>query len=1152
MAATGVSGSPEGGTLRLSTIGEDIPMVEVMEEEEKEVTKEERAEEASERPMTALSELGSFHKLILAQAIKEYKGGKTEIGLFHGKGSATMKNGDSYNGEFAHGLFHGKGRYLWAKTGVVYDGEWNMCKIQGKGRYDWPDGSWYEGGVLNGLRDGYGIFCRASQIAFCLYEGHFKKGKRHGEGKLYYTENKDSYYDGGWKDGMRHGKGTIKYNSGNVYKGSWISDKKNGYGEMTWATVDQWYKGEWVSDHPSGHGEYTWGRSDANGAASKRVSYKRSVTHYQRNNSYLGSMKYGMRDGQGTFYYATGDVYHGGWKRNMREGKGCLVDENGNVFRGEYKYGRQIPKSKPETPTEHPQPPREETKITKTERHSNKFNTSAHDSTISGKKDPPKSNDTSNLTKPSIDTKHNRNSKQEITRRSKSATLMNRNITNSNRQISRSRSALHSSKKPQANLRTTGSSLSRMSEMLGESEWNDEGEVEIGYAAPDTRFDPQSWELLDSYPACCESEGDKMKEMETVKNLVQSHNSTIRCIYRYYASQPSPSDNMETKIRENAETRFGVTRNSGTLMRLRQLWRLIIDCDIVGPRLSLAMLNRMVAASKTNSEGLRMGRSCGYLIHDPDHTVLLREFVFVLVRTADALRLAGDAQTSTLANQVSALFEQKIFPKAARFAPQVPSLVMTGGHVESRGLLRDLMEIQGRKPTKRKAKEDSNLRDDDNATVPSFSPQTSAIPSERASKHPSSRKNSPTSDLEQSDNQLDMTVGKGNDTKRNSRSFSSGLGQASGRRAIGDASARAVSARRLSVKRLTARTGRKKGRSGAKVKVEKKDHKEAGSRGGNMQKGMFQWGPQNERPVSLYRSNPVLSALTTFEDVIRRLYHGKARERTSLLPKDVDGTNSSRVEDKTITWGDLLQVLISQGWVIGEASGSEFGLGIDDIKTIALKMGLNLDQTHDGEDRKGSTDFDDSEGMVSLMGSELILSEFAIALGACALRYSGDLGPNVRPLTKDRLLEIEKQVRSGELEQGEQPIDSKMDSGPDQNTKPSEGNTSLDGTSADADAGPDGDCKQWDKEEGRRISDVDKDGLSDPDRQVNQFDDSLSKSESKSHWSEDVRRVIFAFMIRITNGRPAEESDLEVLEATCSNGGQCKASTEASPAGLLF
>eukprot|EP00954_Amorphochlora_amoebiformis_P013777 1080926-Amorphochlora_amoeboformis.AAC.2 len=70
MAATGVSGSPEGGTLRLSTIGEDIPMVEVMEEEEKEVTKEERAEEASERPMTALSELGSFHKLILAQAIK--------------------------------------------------------------------------------------------------------------------------------------------------------------------------------------------------------------------------------------------------------------------------------------------------------------------------------------------------------------------------------------------------------------------------------------------------------------------------------------------------------------------------------------------------------------------------------------------------------------------------------------------------------------------------------------------------------------------------------------------------------------------------------------------------------------------------------------------------------------------------------------------------------------------------------------------------------------------------------------------------------------------------------------------------------------------------------------------------------------------------
>ena len=101
------------------------------------------------------------------------------------------------------------------------------------------------------------------------YEGNTKNGKRHGEGKLDYSNG--DYYDGTWKDdefcqgkcrvtymncasyegyiinGERHGEGKLQYANGDVYKGGWDHDMRHGSGKLTCKNGD--YKdGEWEKD----------------------------------------------------------------------------------------------------------------------------------------------------------------------------------------------------------------------------------------------------------------------------------------------------------------------------------------------------------------------------------------------------------------------------------------------------------------------------------------------------------------------------------------------------------------------------------------------------------------------------------------------------------------------------------------------------------------------------------------------------------------------------------------------------------------------------------------------------------------------------------------------------------------------------------------
>ena len=88
-------------------------------------------------------------------------------------------------------------------SGVVYEGEWRDGKLHGQGKLTSLSGE-------------------------VVYEGECQDGKRHGQGKQTYADG--AVYEGEWKDDKRHGQGKETYPDGFFYEGEWKDDKRHGYG----------------------------------------------------------------------------------------------------------------------------------------------------------------------------------------------------------------------------------------------------------------------------------------------------------------------------------------------------------------------------------------------------------------------------------------------------------------------------------------------------------------------------------------------------------------------------------------------------------------------------------------------------------------------------------------------------------------------------------------------------------------------------------------------------------------------------------------------------------------------------------------------------------------------------------------------------------
>ena len=83
------------------------------------------------------------------------------------------------------------------------------------------------GKFLNGLKNQYGIYTRRLNNKIYIYQGEFKLGKFHGNGKI--TIDNRQYFSGIFMNGKAEGKGQINLKLG-IFKGLFESNLINGEG----------------------------------------------------------------------------------------------------------------------------------------------------------------------------------------------------------------------------------------------------------------------------------------------------------------------------------------------------------------------------------------------------------------------------------------------------------------------------------------------------------------------------------------------------------------------------------------------------------------------------------------------------------------------------------------------------------------------------------------------------------------------------------------------------------------------------------------------------------------------------------------------------------------------------------------------------------
>jgi hypothetical protein len=163
----------------------------------------------------------------------------------HSKKTATLPNGDVYEGDLIGNKKHGKGK-LTIANGNVYEGDFIDDDIHGKGKYTFANGDIYEGNFVDGKLHGKG---KSTFADGDMYEGDFANGKLHGKGK--YTYAKGIIYEGDFVDDMLHGKGKKTFPDGNFYEGNFVEGKQTCKGKFTW-TNGEVYEGDFVGDEQTG------------------------------------------------------------------------------------------------------------------------------------------------------------------------------------------------------------------------------------------------------------------------------------------------------------------------------------------------------------------------------------------------------------------------------------------------------------------------------------------------------------------------------------------------------------------------------------------------------------------------------------------------------------------------------------------------------------------------------------------------------------------------------------------------------------------------------------------------------------------------------------------------------------------------------------
>ncbi|KAG2449825.1 hypothetical protein HYH02_005348 [Chlamydomonas schloesseri] len=129
--------------------------------------------------------------------------------------------------------------------------------------------------------------------------------------------------------------------NGDVYKGRYVGNKKNGEGVYHFINADV-YEGEFRDDRMDGHGVYTFSHEGRYEGAWRNAVYNGTGAEtFAKGSTYRGEYVGGLRNGWGVCRFYNGDYYEGQWVKGLRDGCGmqqCTDDSN---FVGEYAKGKR-------------------------------------------------------------------------------------------------------------------------------------------------------------------------------------------------------------------------------------------------------------------------------------------------------------------------------------------------------------------------------------------------------------------------------------------------------------------------------------------------------------------------------------------------------------------------------------------------------------------------------------------------------------------------------------------------------------------------------------------------------------------------------------------------------------------------------------------
>ena len=352
------------------------------------------------------------------------------------EGVIYYENGERFEGEFKDNQRHGPGTYYYADDSIKFQGSFFMDQYDGDCLENLPDGTplfrgffekgncirgegtfqfedeEYIGLIENGQRIGRGevkyangviryrggfennLFCHDGEEFYqngnLRYSGSFGEGLYDGSGLLY-SEHGDLIYDGHWSAGSRTGEGTMYFSDGSYYEGSFLRDKKDGFGLDFYPSGKQRYEGEFKADKEHGQGklfshdgtliyegqwqdgryhgagklyysdgtlhysgEFLEGKQHGDGSEYDEKGQLRFEGHweedersgqgrvyYKNKESFYGTIADGLKQGLGKYYYADGQLaYEGNYLDNKRHGQGSAYNEDGRLhFCGEWKKG---------------------------------------------------------------------------------------------------------------------------------------------------------------------------------------------------------------------------------------------------------------------------------------------------------------------------------------------------------------------------------------------------------------------------------------------------------------------------------------------------------------------------------------------------------------------------------------------------------------------------------------------------------------------------------------------------------------------------------------------------------------------------------------------------------------------------------------------